>query len=145
MEWESDSPCCSHTYPRQEHRSPGKRPSWELEFRDCGAIPGWGLLLTAERWIKGMRGRSLWWEMPVEKRWATMEARQHCWVTCRGWSHHHNLSLPTHQYQQLNNREAADPSKVWPTELQSRTPARGATLRAWRAEQPRRASSKGAF
>ena len=27
---------------------------WELEFRDCGAIPGRGLLLTAERWTEGM-------------------------------------------------------------------------------------------
>ena len=42
MEWESDSPCHSHTYPRQGCRSPGRRSSWELEFRDCGAIPVWG-------------------------------------------------------------------------------------------------------
>ena len=28
--------------------------SWEMDFRDCGAIPGRGLLLTAERWIEGM-------------------------------------------------------------------------------------------
>ena len=48
MEWESESPCCSHTYPGQEHRSPGRYSGWELEFRDCGAIPGQGLLLTAE-------------------------------------------------------------------------------------------------
>ena len=27
---------------------------WELEFRDCGAIPGQGLLLTVERQIKEM-------------------------------------------------------------------------------------------
>ena len=27
---------------------------WELEFRDSGAIPGQGLLLTAERQIGGM-------------------------------------------------------------------------------------------
>ena len=41
---------------------------WQgLEFQDWGAIPGLGLLLTAERWIKGMRGRRLWWEMPVEE------------------------------------------------------------------------------
>ena len=24
--------------------------------------------------------------------WAAMEARWYCWVTCRGWSHHHSLS-----------------------------------------------------
>ena len=28
--------------------------SWELEFRDCGAISVRGLLLTIERQIKGM-------------------------------------------------------------------------------------------
>ena len=35
----------------------GTQVSWkvqELEFRDCGAIPGQGLLLTAERQIEGM-------------------------------------------------------------------------------------------
>ena len=26
----------------------------ELEFRDCAAIPVWGLLLTVERWIEGI-------------------------------------------------------------------------------------------
>ena len=51
---------------------------WELESRDCGAIPGRGLLLTAERWIKGMCGRRLWKEMPVEESQAAMEARQYC-------------------------------------------------------------------
>ena len=57
MEWESDSLCHSHTYPRQERWSPGRLNRCELGFRDCGAIPGWGLLLTAERWIEGMWGR----------------------------------------------------------------------------------------
>ena len=36
----SDSPCHSHTYPGQERWSPGMGNSWELEFRDYGAIPG---------------------------------------------------------------------------------------------------------
>ena len=35
--------------PEQGCRSPGRRSNWELEFRDCGAIPERGLLLTAER------------------------------------------------------------------------------------------------
>ena len=35
-------------------RDAGPLEGWELEFRDCGAIPGQGLLLTAERQIKGM-------------------------------------------------------------------------------------------
>ena len=36
MEWESDSPCHSHMYPRQGHRSPRRWSSWEPELRDCG-------------------------------------------------------------------------------------------------------------
>jgi len=35
-------------------QSPGRQSSWELEFRDCGAVPGRGLLLTVERWIEGV-------------------------------------------------------------------------------------------
>ena len=70
-----------------------------------------------------MWGRRSWWEMPVEESQAAMKARRYCWVTCMGWSHHHTLSLPTHQGQQLNNREAAPPN-AWCTELQSRTPVR---------------------
>ena len=95
MEWESDSPCCRHTHPRKGHGSPGRCSGWELEFRDCGAIPGRGLLLTAERWIEGIWERRLWWQMPVEERRAAMEARRYCWVTCRGWSHH-TASLSPH-------------------------------------------------
>ena len=87
MEWESDSLCHSHTYPRWHS-------GWGLEFRDCGAIPGWGLLLTVERWIEGMWGRRLWWEMPVEESQAAMEARRYCWVMPRGWSHHQASLFP---------------------------------------------------
>ena len=123
MEWESDSPCRSHINTRQEHGSPGRGSGWELEFRDCGAIPGQGLLLTAKRQIKGMWGRRSWWEMPVEESQAAMEARRYCWVTRKGWSHHHSLCLSTRQHRQLNNREAGPPN-TWRTELQSRTPHR---------------------
>ena len=94
MEWESDSPCHSHTYPGQGHRSSGRHGSWEVEFRNYGAIPGWGLLLTEERWIEGMWGGRLWWKMPVEESQVAMEPRWYCWVTRRGWSYHHSLSFP---------------------------------------------------
>jgi len=103
MEWESYSPCCSHIYPGQGLRSFRRCSGYKLEFRGCGTIPEQELLLTAERWIKGMWGRRLWWEMPVEESQAAMEARQNCWVMHRGWSHHHSLSLPTCQHRQLNN------------------------------------------
>ena len=107
--------------------------SWELEFGDCGTVPGQGLLLTAERQVEGMWGRRSWWEMPVEESQA-MEARQYCWVACSGWNHHHSLSVPTCQHWQLSNGEAGK-SSAWGTELQNRTPARGDPLCTWHAEQ----------
>ena len=106
MEWESDSPCLTHTHSGQGHRSPGRHSGWELEFRDCRAIPERGLLLTAEKWMEWMWERRLWWKMPVEESRAAKEARWYCWVMCRGWKHPHSLSLPTRQHPQLNNREA---------------------------------------
>ena len=62
MEWEPGSPSRNHTYPGQWQGSPRRRSGWELEFRDCGAILGQGLLLTVERLVEGMWGRRLWWE-----------------------------------------------------------------------------------
>ena len=40
--------------PRQGCRSPSKHSGWELECRDCGAIPEKDLLLTAGRQPEGM-------------------------------------------------------------------------------------------
>ena len=105
MKSESDSSCCSYTYPGQGCRSPLQGTvarGWS--FRDCGAIPGWGLLLSVERRMEGMWGRRLWWNMPVEVSQAAMEARWYCWVTHSGWSHHHSLSSQVSQHQQLNNQ-----------------------------------------
>ena len=79
-EWASDSPCHSHAYAGQGCTSLERRSSWELEIRDCGVILGRGLLLTVKRWIKGMWGRRLWWEKPVEESQASMETRQSYWV-----------------------------------------------------------------
>ena len=50
----TDNPCHGHMYPPQEHRSPRRHSGWELELRDCGAIPGQGLLLTVERGTEEM-------------------------------------------------------------------------------------------
>ena len=44
----------SHTHSGQEHWSSGSGSKWELEFRDCGATPGRGLLLASERRIEGL-------------------------------------------------------------------------------------------
>ena len=161
MEWESDSPCHSHIYPGQERWSPGRYSSWELELRDCGAIPGWGVLLTAERWIEQMWRRISWWEMLVEESQAAMEARGYCWVTRRGWSHHHSLSPPhasisswtierlAHQTPDaLKYRVGPQPGlpfKCLTQRSTERTPARGAPLCAWRTEPQRRTPDKGAL
>ena len=108
--------------PRQKCRSPRRCTSWELEFRDCGAILGWGLLSTVERWIKVMWGRRLWWEMPVEESQAVMEARWYYWVMCRGWSHH-LIASPYRRTSAADIKEAGL-SSAWGTEVQSRTPPR---------------------
>ena len=57
---------------------PWKVQQLEAGVRDCRAIPGQGLLLTAERGIQEMWGRRLWWEIPVEESQAAMEAGQTC-------------------------------------------------------------------
>ena len=43
-----------HTCLSQGSKSPRRCSYKELEFRDCGAIPGQGPLLTAERQMEGM-------------------------------------------------------------------------------------------
>ena len=65
MEWESDSPCCCHTYPGQGCRAPERGSSWELEFRDCGSIPGWGLQRDRLRGCEGGDyGQKCLWRKP---------------------------------------------------------------------------------
>jgi len=161
MEWKSDSTCRSHTYYGQECWSPGRCSSWELEFRDCGANPGRGLLLTVEIQIEGMWGRRSWWEMPMEKSQGAMEARWYSWVMLSGWNHHQSLSLPTCQHLQLNNREAGPsntrhtelqsriprgvPLSNWCTNIQSSAPARVCPLCAWCSEQQKRPPGKEAL
>ena len=81
MEWESDSPCLSHTCGGQEHDSPTRGSRGLLEFRDYGAIPVRGLLLIAKRQFEGIWERRSLWEMPVEESRAATEARRYCWVT----------------------------------------------------------------
>ena len=89
--------------------------------RDGGAIPGRGLMLAAKRWLEGMWGRRLWWEMPVGENRAAKEARQYCRVMHRGGATT-IASLPSlsSQHWQLNDKEAG-PSNAWCANLQSRT------------------------
>ena len=88
----TDDPRHIHMYPRQECKSSGMHGGWELKCRDWGAIPGWGLLLTAGRWPRGTWGRRLQRGLPLEESQVVMEVRWYCWVTCRGCSHHCSLS-----------------------------------------------------
>ena len=78
---------------------------WQQECREWRAIPGRGLLLTMGWWPEGMGERKLWRGMPLEGSLAAIQAGRDCWVTCRGYSHHCRLSLPTCWCQQLTNRE----------------------------------------
>ena len=139
MEWESDSPC-RHTYHGQEHWSHGRGSSWELGLRNYEAIPGWGLLLTAERRIEGMSGRRSWWKMLMEENQAAMEARRHCWVmlgssaitiaslpphaSSGSWA----IERPVHQMPETLNYRAGPSQGAsfsdWCTKLQSRTSPR---------------------
>ena len=92
--------------------------SWkaqQLEFRDCGATPGWELLLTVENGLRGSEGGDCGGKCLWRKAGSHVERRTTTIVS---------LSFATHQHQQLNNREAG-PSNTWCTELQSRTLARG--------------------
>ena len=90
----------------------GRGGGWELESGDCGAIPGRGLLWTAERRIKGMCGRTSWWEMPVEESQAALEARW-CCESRVGCGPVTVASLPTRRHRRLNGREAG-PANAWP-------------------------------
>ena len=141
MEWESDSPCCSHTYPGQKCWFPGRRSSWELEFRDCGSTPGRGLLLTAERLIEGMwrgdhGGKCLWrkaWQPWKQGSTAESDVRGGA-ITIASLSPHACVSSWTIQrlaHQTHENR------------LQSRTPIQGAPLSAWTGEATRRTGQRG--
>ena len=98
-ETHTDNLCHSSTYPGQGHKFPGTHNGWELEHRGWREIPGWGLLSIAGRWPEGTRRRRLQWEMTLKENYAAMEARQYCWVTHSGWTHHCSLCLPTHQCQ----------------------------------------------
>ena len=148
MEWESDTPCHRHMYPKQGCKSPRRHSNWELKCRDCGAIPGWGLQLTARRWPEGMWGRRLWWEMPVEEKQAVIEAKWYFWVICRRCSHHYSLSLSSHAStgswtikrlalqaaDMQNNRvglQSVDPFKGLTGKATEKDPSQGSPLNAW--------------
>ena len=116
---------------------------WELEFRDCGAIQGRGLLLTVERWIEWMWGRRLWWEMLVEESQAAMEARQYCWVTLGGEAIT-IASLPPHASIDCWTIERL--GHQMPDALKYKVgPHPGCSFSAWHADQQSKTPGKGAL
>ena len=123
MEWELDSPWCSHTYPRQECWYPGiaASGSWSLGIveQSRGEESCW--LWKDGRRVRegGNRGGKCQWRKARQPWKQNDTAESHIVggaITI--------ASLPTCQDWQLNNREA-DPSNAWWTELQSRSPAGG--------------------
>ena len=143
MEWESDSTCWSHMYPRQGCRAPRRCSGWELEHKDCGGNPGQELLATADRQTEGVSGRRLWWEMPVEgarQPWKQGDTAESCLggkaITIASLSPHASISSWT--------IETVAPSSAWHMEQQSRTPPPGASLGAWCTKLQSRTPAKGA-
>ena len=133
--------CHSHTYPGQGHRS--------LE----GSVVGsWSIGIVGQSqgeiccWMKGnssrgCEGGDCGRKCLLEKSQAAMEARWYFWVVHREWSHHHSLSLPTLQHQQLNNRETGL-SSAWHMEKQ-KDPTHSAPLSAWCTKHQSRTHSGG--
>ena len=60
----------------------------QTQGRDCCWM--WGSSLKGWEWGNPQP------EMLVEETWLVVEPRHHYWPTCKGWSHHFNLT-PKHQ------------------------------------------------
>ena len=161
MEWESDSPCCSHTYPGQ-----GTQVSWKVQQLGAGF---WGLWRNPRAraavdcgemdWIKGMwggdcGGKCLWKKArkPL-KQGNTAESRIVVGaITIASLSPHTSISswaierLAHQMPDKLNYRAGPHPGcsfkwlKCWSTGPQPGVPP----LCAWCAEQ-RRTPGKGAL
>ena len=122
MEWETVLAAAIQTLDRDTGSLEGTAAgSWSLGI--VGQSQGEGCCWLRRDGLRGCEGEETGWGDMREESQAAMEARRYCWVTGRGWNHHHGLSLPTGQYQQLNNREGG-PSNAWHTALQNRTPPR---------------------
>ena len=122
MEWESDSPCCSLTHPRQDAGplEGAAAGSWGLEIVEQSQSKGC-CSLQRDR-SRGCEGRGLGGKCQWRK------ARQPWKQGSNAKSHVAGGAitiafLPTCQHQQLNDTDAG-PSNTWRTELQSRTPPR---------------------
>ena len=122
MEWQLDSPCHSHTYHREDEGplEGARAGSWSLGSVKQSQVEGccWLRRDRSRRWEGGAySGKCLW--RKARQPWKQGDTAESC---IRGWAIT-IASLPTRQYQQLNNRETG-PSNTWCTELHGRTPPR---------------------
>ena len=145
--------------------------------RDAGPLEGtaagsWSLGIVKQSqgagccWVwrdgsRGYEGRDCGGKCLWKKARQPWKQGNSCWITGRGWSHHHSLSPHTpasaaeqqrgwpikclmHWTTEQDPTQGA-PVSAWHVDLQSRTPARGAPLCDWHVEQQRRTPGKGVF
>ena len=92
--WKENQTVHSRTYPGQGCWSPGRHSSCKLEFRDCGAIQGWVLLLTAEMDWRDVRKEIMVGNVcggKLHSHGSKVVLVSHG----SGCSHHHSLSPPS--------------------------------------------------
>ena len=158
MEWDSDSPCHSHTYPGQERWSPGRHNGWELEFREQSWGEGccwlWRDRLRACE--GGDHAGKCWWRKARQQWKQGNTAESHVGdgaIIIVSLSPHASISSWTierlaHQtHDALNYRVEPHPGcsfKWLMCQTKSRTPARGAPsmcLLHWTTEKDPRPGS----
>ena len=154
MEWESDSPCHSHTYPGQGSRSPARHSSWKLEHQIVEQFQGEGCCwLWQERPRRreggNCGGKCLW--QKARQPWkqddtagAITIASLSPQASTGSWT----VERLTHQTPDCTELQSRTPSRVFlevTDALNYRVgpPASGASLCAWHDEQQWRTPGKG--
>ena len=147
MECESDSPCCSPRHTQDRDAGPlqvAAAGSWSLGIMEQSQSKGccWlqrDGLRTCEG---GDCGRKCLWRKAWQPWKQDSTAESHIGggtITIASVFPHSSISNWT------IDRLAHQTPDPWRTDLQTRTPARGAPLCAWCPEQQRRAPGKGAL
>ena len=143
MEWEmeSDSPCCSHTYPRQGRRSPGRCRGWALKLGIVEQSQGEGFCWLGRDQLRGPEGgdyggKCLW--KKVRQPWKQGDsAESHLGggaitiasfsphASTGSWTVESGLSNPWLHWTTEQDPTQGAPLSAWYTDLQNNTPARG--------------------
>ena len=156
MEWESDSPCHSHTDPGQGRRSPGRHSTeswtWGIVEQAQGEGCCWVQRDRPSRCDEGDCGGKCLWRKARQprKQGNTAESRVGGKaITTAYFSPHTSIGSWTierlaHQMpESLNYRVGSHPGCPFKCPIQSSTPARGGLLCAWCTKQQRRTPGKG--